>query len=448
MHGNPTAVFTKPREVIVADEDRPSPGERQLLVRTTRSLISTGTELTIFSGDFPHDSAWPAYGSCPFHADYSNVGRVQAVVPGVRGGWAGNRAHQDRDGADSYYYYDQANQLLRIESNGALTYFQYDDNGNTIAEQTADGTTYYHYTPENRLSKVLSDIGGGTPNYFYYDGDQRRIISEDSQGRTYFLYDGEKIAVEKNAAGTTQAAYVNQGPSIYEPLVYMDRGGTKSYHLFDHLGTTLALASDAQALTDTYRRNAWGVELASTGATTNPFGYVGELGYHEEAGLSMFRAVHRMSKPPFGRWLARDPQSISPFIPYREDKLTEHLYAYCANNPLTNLDLTGKGVIRRAKRWLKRWWRKHGPRAWFGAKTGGGQIHPIGMAPGIAKAGLGCHLGGRKRDCKNWENDMQIIHSQYVNKRDVLNDPEYQRLKRKYDRECNKTQKALGTYTK
>ena len=40
--------------------------------------------------------------------------------------------------------------------------------------------------------------------------------------------------MEKNASGTTQAAYVNQGPSIYHPLIYMDRAGAKSYHLFNH----------------------------------------------------------------------------------------------------------------------------------------------------------------------------------------------------------------------
>ena len=74
---------------------------------------------------------------------------------------------------------------------------------------------------------MLSDIGGSSPNYLYYDGDQRRIISEDSQGRTYFLYDGEKVTVEQDATGATQAAYVNQGPSIYDPLVYMDRAGTQ-----------------------------------------------------------------------------------------------------------------------------------------------------------------------------------------------------------------------------
>jgi hypothetical protein len=114
--------------------------------------------------------------------------------------------------------------------------------------------------------------------------------------------------VEKNAAGTTQAAYVNQGPSIYSPLIYMDRADTKSYHLFDHLGTTLALASAAQALTDTYRRNAWGVELASTGSTANPFGYVGELGYYEQPDRPYLSVRLRSNMPRAARRLNRMPQ--------------------------------------------------------------------------------------------------------------------------------------------
>ena len=151
------------------------------------------------------------------------------------------------------------------------------------------------------------------PNYFYYDGDQRRIITEDSQGRTYFLYDGEKVGVEKNASGTTQAAYVNQGPSIYSPLIYMDRSGTKSYHLLNHLGTALALASSAQALTDTYRWNAWGVELASTGSTTNPFGHVGELGYYNDPDLPFLRIGARRYVPGAARFLQRDPQDATTY---------------------------------------------------------------------------------------------------------------------------------------
>ena len=273
---------------------------------------------------------------------------------------AGNRKHQDRDTTLIYYSYDQANQLLRSITGAAWTYYQYDDNGNTIAEQITDGVTYYHYTPENRLSKVLSDIGGSVPNYFYYDGDQRRIVAEDSAGRTYFLYDGEKVAVEKNAAGTTQAAYVNQGPSIYHPLIYMDRAGTKSYHLFNHLGTTLALASAAQALSDTYRWNAWGVQLACTGSTTNPFGYVGALGYYRQPDSSDYWARARVYGPLVARWFSRDAlasyaqrdsahysvraRAHGPTIGRRvtpDQVLIQRSYAYADNRPAIYTDPSG-----------------------------------------------------------------------------------------------------------
>jgi hypothetical protein len=79
---------------------------------------------------------------------------------------------------------------------------------------------------------------------------EKPVTTEDSQGRSYFLYDGGKLAVEQDKMGTTQATHVNRGPSIYDPLVYMDRSGTKSYHLLNRLGTTHSLASAAKALTD------------------------------------------------------------------------------------------------------------------------------------------------------------------------------------------------------
>jgi RHS repeat-associated protein len=134
----------------------------------------------------------------------------------------------------------------------------------------------------------------------------------------------------KNASGTTQAVYMNQGPSIYSPLIYMDRSGTRSYHLFNHLGTTLALASAAQALTDTYRWNAWGVQLASTGSTTNPFGYVGALGYYDDPYLSSVHVHARRLTPQLARWRTRDPLSYS--FPSS---------TYVNNHPASLLDPTG-----------------------------------------------------------------------------------------------------------
>ena len=91
MPGNPTVVFREPRIVLLEDRDRPRPGPGQVLVRTLRSLISTGTELTILAGEFPPGGHWALYGKFPFTAGYSNVGVIEAAGEGVESGWIGKR---------------------------------------------------------------------------------------------------------------------------------------------------------------------------------------------------------------------------------------------------------------------------------------------------------------------------------------------------------------------
>ena len=138
------------------------------------------------------------------------------------------------------------------------------------------------------------------------------------------------IVTWQDETDTTQAAYVNQGPSIYDPLIYMDRSGTKSYHLFNHLGTTLALASSSPAPTDSYRRNAWGVELASTGSTTNPFGY---------ADLNTYWLRARVYDPRRGRFISRDP--------VRDEA---NLYRWPGNSPVMQVDPSGRQGYRGLRR--------------------------------------------------------------------------------------------------
>ncbi len=73
---NPTVVFPEPKRVVVEDRERPSPGPGEVLVETDTSLISSGTELTILSGEYPEGSIWDEYGTYPFEAGYANVGTV------------------------------------------------------------------------------------------------------------------------------------------------------------------------------------------------------------------------------------------------------------------------------------------------------------------------------------------------------------------------------------
>jgi threonine dehydrogenase-like Zn-dependent dehydrogenase len=80
---NPTVVFRAPGVVDLAEYDIPVPGAGEVLIETRRSLISTGTELTILSGDFPAGSSWASLARYPFVAGYSNVGDVVAVGEGV-----------------------------------------------------------------------------------------------------------------------------------------------------------------------------------------------------------------------------------------------------------------------------------------------------------------------------------------------------------------------------
>ena len=89
---NPTVVFSGPGEVLIEDRERPEPGPGELLIKTRCSLISTGTERTILSGDFPPGSAWARY--CPrypFLPGYDNVGEVIGAGPGVDRFWVGRR---------------------------------------------------------------------------------------------------------------------------------------------------------------------------------------------------------------------------------------------------------------------------------------------------------------------------------------------------------------------
>jgi threonine dehydrogenase-like Zn-dependent dehydrogenase len=90
---NPSVVFTNPRQVAVLPDfwQKASPKQGELLIRTRRSLISTGTELTHLAADFPAGSSWDAETSFPMVPGYSNVGDVVAVGPDTDESWIGKR---------------------------------------------------------------------------------------------------------------------------------------------------------------------------------------------------------------------------------------------------------------------------------------------------------------------------------------------------------------------
>lgn len=80
---NEKIVFEEPEKVVLREEEISEPSEDQILVETSKTLISTGTELTILTGDYPENSEWAEYGTFPFNPGYSSVGEVLEVGESV-----------------------------------------------------------------------------------------------------------------------------------------------------------------------------------------------------------------------------------------------------------------------------------------------------------------------------------------------------------------------------
>jgi 2-desacetyl-2-hydroxyethyl bacteriochlorophyllide A dehydrogenase len=88
---NPAVCFEAPRKVVLADAEVPTPVEGELLVESTASLISTGTELTALSADDPPGTVWASLRRFPNTPGYCNAGRVVAAGSNTDRDWIGKR---------------------------------------------------------------------------------------------------------------------------------------------------------------------------------------------------------------------------------------------------------------------------------------------------------------------------------------------------------------------
>jgi len=86
---NAAIVFPAPGSVILEEREMPIAGEGEVVIRTRRSLVSTGTELTVLSGDFSPESRWNRYAAYPFSPGYSAVGEVVEIGSRVDDAWLG-----------------------------------------------------------------------------------------------------------------------------------------------------------------------------------------------------------------------------------------------------------------------------------------------------------------------------------------------------------------------
>lgn len=84
-------VFTGKNALELREEEAARPREEQVLVETSKSLISAGTETICLMRLFEPGTHWAGWVTYPFHPGYSNVGRILEVGSGVEGLKPGDR---------------------------------------------------------------------------------------------------------------------------------------------------------------------------------------------------------------------------------------------------------------------------------------------------------------------------------------------------------------------
>ncbi|KKR04717.1 MAG: Alcohol dehydrogenase zinc-binding domain protein [Candidatus Uhrbacteria bacterium GW2011_GWF2_39_13] len=83
MKKNPSIVFPEPGKAVIEELDMPLPGAGQVLIKSSRTMVSIGTEMTAFCGEFPMGSNWEKFFSCPYYPGYNNIGTVVELGQGV-----------------------------------------------------------------------------------------------------------------------------------------------------------------------------------------------------------------------------------------------------------------------------------------------------------------------------------------------------------------------------
>jgi threonine dehydrogenase-like Zn-dependent dehydrogenase len=83
MKSNPTVVFTSAKHAEVIDKPIPAPGKNEVLIKTSCTMVSTGTEMTAFIGEYLPGSVWEKHFSFPYYPGYNNIGTIIDVGANV-----------------------------------------------------------------------------------------------------------------------------------------------------------------------------------------------------------------------------------------------------------------------------------------------------------------------------------------------------------------------------
>ena len=141
-----------------------------------------------------------------------------------------------------------------------------------------------------------------------YNAANRRVSKESSSLAIQFQQWSsltDNIVEEQDGAGVVQVSNT-QVPEVYGELV-AQHDSENRFHHYDDRGSTIAITNDARIVEDELEYNAYGEEVAHTGASESPYRFQGAYGYYTDTDLGSIYIRRRIYEPETGRWLSEDP---------------------------------------------------------------------------------------------------------------------------------------------
>jgi RHS repeat-associated protein len=227
---------------------------------------------------------------------------------------AGNRSTKVLGGSTAYTY-DRADRILTVGS----TSITVNVNGNL----TVKGVDSFAYDQANR--PTTATVAGSTETYVY-DGDGTRFTRQlGTNSPIRYVSDINRTLPVTIDDGTRKYVYALG-------LVFDVAGSSVDIYHTDRLGSVRALTNASGTVTAAYRSDEYGILAASSGSSSQPFGFTGEP--RDATALTYLRA--RYYDPSLGRFMSRDTWHGLQSVP---GSLND--YAYLRNDPLSGADPDG-----------------------------------------------------------------------------------------------------------
>ncbi len=212
------------------------------------------------------------------------------------------------------------------DANDRLTTDTYDNNGNTISSAGTAST----YDFENRM------LTHGSVT-MVYDGDGNRVSETLGSNAKKFLVDtlnptGYAQVLDELANGAVTRTFT-YGRQLISENQLSGSTWTPTFYGYDGHGNVRFLTSTAGTVANTYQFDAFGMQIAATGTTQNPYLYSGE---RYDSNINLYHLRARYYNMLTGRFETMDPISGWVFNPG-----TLHKYIYAQSNPVNLIDPRG-----------------------------------------------------------------------------------------------------------